>query len=57
MNTEHIFSCYNTIKTKNKPFKALDTNSATDSQGGSKMTLKIKMAYFSIFTSGFRKII
>ena len=29
---------------------------ATDFQGWSKMTLKIKTAYFSAFISGFRKI-
>ena len=30
---------------------------ATDFQGWSKMTLKIKTAYFSLFGSGFRKIL
>ena len=30
---------------------------AVDSQGWSKMTLKIKMAYISIFRSGFQKIL
>ena len=49
---------------KNKSFKALDRNpavvqqtTATDFQGWSKMTLRIKTAYFSIFIKGFQKIL
>ena len=46
-----------TIKTKNKSFKALDTNSAVHcAQGWLKMTPKIKMAHFSPFLEvGFEK--
>ena len=36
-------------------YKAMDTNSAADFQGWPKMTLKITMAYFSIFRDGFQK--
>ena len=50
-----------TIKTKNKRFKKLrvpiQRYTATEFQGWSKMTLKIKTAYFSIFRSGFREIL
>ena len=59
---QDIFSAFiNTIKTKNKSLKALDTNSvahiATEFQGCSEMNLKNKTAYFSIFTSRLRNIL
>ena len=57
---QDIFSAViNTIKTKNllKLWIRIQQYTATDFQGWSKMTLKIKTAYFSTFRSGIRKII
>ena len=50
----------NTTKTKSKCFKDLiqvQQYTVTDFRGLSKITLKIKRTYFSIFRSGFRKIL
>ena len=56
MNTGHVLA----VKTKINPLKLwmrIRQYTATDFQGWSKMTLKIKTAYFSIFRSGFRNIL
>ena len=59
MNTGYTF--INTIETKKiiviKRWVRIQRYTAVDFQGWSKMTLKIKMAYISIFRSGFQKII
>ena len=50
----------NTAKTKRKCFKdwiQVQQYTATNFQGWSKITLKIKTTYFSIFRSGFQKIL
>ena len=58
---KNIFSAaIKTIETKinlSKVWMRTQQYTTTDFQGWSKMTLTIKTAYFSIFRSGFRKII
>ena len=61
MNTGHILlAVINTIK-KNiivlKRWVRIQRHTAVHFQGWSKLTLKIKMAYISIFRSGFQKIL
>ena len=61
MNARHIFSCYKTqLKQKINLLKLwirIQQYTGTDFQGWSKMTLKIKTAYFSTLRSGFQKIL
>ena len=57
---QDIFSAViNTVRANKKSFKALDTiqqYTATDFQGWSKITLKIKMAHFSTLEVGLEKL-
>ena len=54
MNRGHISAAINT-KQKINLQKPWIRYTATDFQGWSKITLKIKMAYISIFRRGFQK--
>ena len=61
MHTGHTFSCYKHYQNKKiivfKRWVRIQRYTAVDFQGWSKMTLKIKMAYISMFRSGFQKIL
>ena len=60
MNTGHTGSCYKQLKQKIivlKRWVRIQRYTAVDFQGWSKITLKIKMTYISIFRSGFQKIL
>ena len=60
MNTGHTLSCYKQLKQKIiilKCWVRIQWYTAVDFQGWSKITLKIKMAYISIFGSRFQKIL
>ena len=58
MNTGHILTVISTLETKINLLKLwirIQHHTATDFQGWSKMTLKIKTAYFFILEVGFKK--
>ena len=55
MNTGHIIRCYKQKIIVLKLWVRIQRYTAVDVQGGSKMTQKTKMAYFSILEVGFEK--